>query len=587
MSEGKTKKKIRQPIISILGHVDHGKTTLLDKIRESDVVGKEAGGITQAIGATEIPSDVLRNKCSNLLEKFKIDMQIPGLLFIDTPGHEAFTTLRKRGGSIADLAVLVVDINEGFKPQTQESLVYLREFKTPFVVVANKIDKIEKWQSEEDSCFLDSVKKQREDAKTNFDEKFYKLITEMYENGFDCDRFDQLDNFKKKIAIVPVSAETGEGIPDLLVTLIGLSQTFLKGNLEVHEDIGKGTILEMKELRGFGTTADTILYDGNAHPGDYLVVGGKDPFVTKIKALLKPAPMKEIRVEKKFDHIDEVHAASGIKIAAPELDRASSGNPVRIVENEEDTRAILKELEEQKEDAEFESGKEGIILKADTMGSLEALVNIFKEHVPIKKASIGNVDKRDIVLAKTIKDPYKRVVIAFNVKGDDTEDEIEVIEDDIIYNILDKYQNFVENTREEIEREKLKDVTKPAKFQILPGFVFRGSNPAVVGVEVQEGILLPGSSLMLDDCKTVGTVKNIEKQSETLIKAEKNDKVSVSIDGPTVGRQINEGDIIYTNLSGNEYKILDELKDLLTSTEVKVLEEIKEVKRKMDPSWGY
>jgi len=152
---------LRQPIITVLGHVDHGKTTLLDKIRKTAIAAKEAGGITQAIGTTEIPTNVIKTLCGKLLERFKIKLIISGLLFIDTPGHEAFTTLRKRGGSIADLAILVIDINEGIMPQTIESLEILKVSRIPFIIALNKIDRIKGWTSAKEICCFSNIRKNR------------------------------------------------------------------------------------------------------------------------------------------------------------------------------------------------------------------------------------------------------------------------------------------------------------------------------------------------------------------------------------------------------------------------------------------
>jgi translation initiation factor 5B len=313
---------IRQPIVSVLGHVDHGKTTLLDKIRQTAVTAKEAGGITQAIGATEIPIGTIKEICGDLLEKLKIQITIPGLLFIDTPGHEAFTSLRKRGSSIADLAILVVDVKEGFQEQTDESLEFLKQFKTPFAIAATKMDKVDGWVDQKSSSFLESLSKQPTFVKEKIDNSIYRLVTQLAERGFDSERFDRVTDFKKNIAIIPCSGLTGEGIAELLMVLTGLSQQFLKQELEVTKGIGRGSILEVKELRGLGTTIDVILYDGEIKRGDWLIIGGKEPIVTRIKALLQPPVLKELRVEKQFNNIDSVSAAAGVKIAAPGLEMA-------------------------------------------------------------------------------------------------------------------------------------------------------------------------------------------------------------------------------------------------------------------------
>ncbi|HDI02659.1 MAG TPA: translation initiation factor IF-2, partial [Candidatus Aenigmarchaeota archaeon] len=406
-------KKIRQPIISVLGHVDHGKTTILDNIRRSAVAAGEAGGITQHIGATEVPADVIRKICGSLVEEEKI--KIPGLLFIDTPGHEAFSTLRKRGGSIADLAVLVVDINEGFQPQTDESLTFLREFKTPFVVAANKIDLIPGWRSYKTKSFLESWKKQSDEVKRRLDTKIYELVGALAERGFSSERFDRISDFRRTVAIVPVSGVTGEGIGELLMVLIGLAQQFLRDRIEVKERNGYGNVLEVKEVKGLGTTIDVILYDGQIKKGDCLVIGGKEPIVTTVKALLKPRELGELRVEKKFTYVDEVSAAAGVKIAAPGLECVIPGSPLRTCQKDEVER-VKEELKKEVESVEIETENEGVMLKADTLGSLEGLIKILTlNNIPIRKAKIGCVTKSDAVEMSSMKDPLNRVIFAFNV----------------------------------------------------------------------------------------------------------------------------------------------------------------------------
>src|SRR5512137_212157 len=290
---------LRTPIVVVMGHVDHGKTTLLDKIRGTAVAKGEAGLITQHIGATEVPLDVVQEFCGSHFGK---EMQIPGLLFIDTPGHHAFTSLRSRGGSLADLAVLIVDMNEGFQPQTIESLTILKRYKTPFVVAANKMDRIAGWRSTKNSSFSKTLKAQNERVTEEMDTKLYELVGELYKYGFDGDRYDRIRDFTKTVGIVPISALTGEGVPDLLMVLVGLAQRFLKENLKISSvGPGVGTILEVKEERGLGTTLDVILYDGEFNAGDTIIVGtAYEPIVTKLRALLKPKPLAEIRSEERF-----------------------------------------------------------------------------------------------------------------------------------------------------------------------------------------------------------------------------------------------------------------------------------------------
>lgn len=580
--------KLRQPIIVVLGHVDHGKTSLLDQIRHTAIVSREAGGITQAIGTTEIPTDVIKDLCGELLEKFKTELTIPGLLFIDTPGHEAFTTLRRRGGGIADIAIVVVDINEGIMPQTKESLEILKEAKVPFVVALNKIDRLQGWASPSKMCcFCDNFSEQSDDVRGEFERKFYEIVEQFASHDLAIERFDRINDFTKKIAAIPVSAKTGEGIPEVLAILGGLAQQFLKEKL-VTTDIAKGMVLEVREITGFGTTIDTIIYDGSVSKSDYLAIGGKIPRIMKIRALLEPAPMRDMRTEKKFKNVSEVHAASGVKIAAPGLSDIIAGTHIRTAKTFEEAEKLLDELEEQ--EVEIKTESEGLILKADTIGSLEALINIFKNH-PIKEATIGQVSKTDIIKAEAnSKDEYK-IVIGFNTKTpqetkDFAKDKcVMIMESNVIYRLIEDYEKWIKEEEEKVKMGELETVTRPAKIKILPGCIFRSSSPAVVGCEVIGGIIKPKYKLFKTD-KVIGDIKQIQSQGKDVAQAKIGDKIAVSIIGPTVGRQIQESDVLYTEITSSEYAILMKHIKFLTEHEKQVLEEIAKLKKKKDPKWG-
>ncbi|HDI23762.1 MAG TPA: translation initiation factor IF-2 [Thermoplasmatales archaeon] len=584
------KSYIRQPIVSVLGHVDHGKTTLLDYIRGSTVALREAGAITQHIGATEVPIDVIKELCGDLL-KGK-DFTLPGLLFIDTPGHHAFTTLRKRGGSIADLAILIVDINEGFKPQTYESLMILKQYKTPFIVAVNKIDSITGWRKEE-GILPERLKKQNDLARSIFEEKIYEIIGTLSEHGFSSDLYTNIRDFSRNVAIIPISAKTGEGVPELLMVLVGLAQRFLEKHLTIEKGPAKGTVLEVKEERGLGTTIDVIIYSGTLRSTDTIAVGTREePVITKIKALLKPKPLDEIRdPREKFESVKEVHAACGIKISAPDLEDVIPGSPLRVV-TQENKDEVIKEIKEQTE-LHIDLDDEGAVVKADTIGSLEAIVKEAKSrNIKIRKAEVGNVSKRDIVDASATNDPLQRVVLAFNVKIlPEAEEEIRnqdvmVIKEDVIYTLMERYEEWVYKKREEMERAKKEAIPRPGMIKFLPEYVFRVSKPAIIGVRVLAGRIKPGMKLMKDDGRVIGTIKSIQSEKRSLDEAIQGQEVAVSIEGPTVGRQIKGGDILYTDLPEGVVKKLKEIGDL-TYDEKEVLDKIVEIKRKtVDRFWG-
>ncbi len=593
-------KKIRQPIIAVLGHVDHGKTTLLDRIRRTKVAAKEAGGITQHIGATEVPIETVRTLAGPLIKLWKGEIKLPGLLFIDTPGHEAFTSLRARGGSLADLAVLIVDINEGFQPQTIESIEILRKNRTPFIVAANKIDRIKGWKVEEDEPFLVNIKKQDQRAQQELETKLWELIGKFYEMGFQANRFDRVQNFTRELAIVPISAKYGIGVPELLVLIAGLSQKYLEEKLKIEvEGPARGTILEVREELGLGTTIDVIVYDGTLRKNDTIVVGGKDKaIVTKIRALLKPKPLDEIRDPRfRFDQVDEVVAAAGIKIAAPGLEEALAGSPVIAARSEEEIEKAKQEILSQIQSVVISTGNVGVIVKADTLGSLEALSKELSEkNIPIRKADVGNISKTDVMEALSVKDEEEKygVVLGFNVKVNEDAEEvakakgIPIFVGNIIYKLIEDYEAWVKAKEEEKKRELLKNVTFPGVIRLYPDerYVFRRSKPAIVGVEVLEGRIRPGVVLIKQNGEKAGVIKSIKSKSDFVQEAKKGDAVAVAIEGAIVGRHIHPGETLYVDVSKNDVILLaKQLKNELDETDIKALKMTAKVKAQKDPFW--
>ncbi|NPV49897.1 MAG: translation initiation factor IF-2 [Candidatus Methanofastidiosum sp.] len=585
---------IRQPIISVLGHVDHGKTSLLDYIRGSAVASREAGGITQHIGATEVPIDTVKAICGQDFDKWGI--KLPGLLFIDTPGHKAFTNLRSRGGSLSDLAVLIVDINEGLQPQTLESINILKNYKTPFVMALNKIDRINGFKIIPKSSFNQIISQQNENVKLMLDQKVWDFQAKMYEQGFDCDIYNKISDYTKKIAMVPISAKTGMGVSDLLLLIAGLSQKFLKNKLEIDEnDPGKATILEVKEEKGLGMTLDVIVYDGVIKRKDNIVFGGKDGiYSTNVRALLKPKPLDEIRdPRKKFDSVESQYAAAGIKISAPDLEKALAGSPLYVAT---DIEATKKEISKEIKSIKIENNSSGVIIKTDTLGSLEAIVMELKElGINIRRADIGDVTKQDMIEAKSVKidDKVSAVVFAFNsrilpdAKEVAAKEEIKVFESDIIYKLIEDYELWKKEELEKQKKKKFEGITRPGKIELMHHHVFRVTKPAIVGVRVLRGRIKTDISLIKDDGKNIGTVKTLKDKNDFLKEALQGKEIACAIDGPTVGRQIKEGDILYVNIPLPDYKKLKfEIYNELTEDEKEVLEEFIVIKRKEDSLWG-
>jgi translation initiation factor 5B len=589
---------LRQPIVVVLGHVDHGKTTLLDKIRGTSVAAREPGAITQWIGASLLPSSVIKETCGALLDQFKITIQVPGLLFIDTPGHETFSNLRRRGGSAADIAVLVIDVSKGVEPQTTESLNILKSRKTPFVVAANKVDLIKGWKSTPDASFAVSYKQQAPEIQTELDNRIYTIMGTLSRLGFRSERYDRITDFTKDVAIIPTCARTGEGIPELLAVVAGLTQAYMHDKLETRAGPALGTVLEVKEEPGLGMTINAIIYDGVLKVNDTIVLGGRQgPLVTKVRALLIPKPLDEIRDPRdKFLSAERVAAASGVKVAAPNLDNALAGSAIYAVPHGKNVKEYARMIEEEVEKLRIQTDRDGIILKTDTLGSLEAITTSLSNYsVPLRLADVGDVSKRDIAEAEAVwvDDRLHAVVLAFNVRVlpdaqlEATNAGIPIFKAEIIYHLIEDYLNWFEEQRTAGVKAELDSLIRPGSVKVLPGFVFRRSKPAVVGVEVLAGRIRPKYPLMDENGRRIGEVMQIQDKGKDLQEATKGMQVAASIDKGIVGRNVIEGQNLIVDIPEKHAKILQSrLTNELAPEESELVNTLVQLKRRQNPIWG-
>lgn len=573
---------VRSPIVCMLGHVDHGKTSLLDAIRGSAVAAKEAGAITQMIGASYLPREAIEKTSAPVADIMKIKIGIPGLLFIDTPGHEAFTNLRERGGSIADMAILVVDVAQGFQPQTVESIRILKQCKTPFVVAATKIDLVHGWKKQGTESFLKSFAKQPPYVQEAVDNRMYELMGALSTYGFDCERFDRITDFKKQIAIIPLSSKTREGLAELLLLIAGLSQKFMEKRLELGTGEGKGTVLEVKEERGLGSTVDIVLYDGTIAKGDEIVYLTRDGVRrTKVRALLEPNLAKGAK--EKYTYLDSIEAAAGVKILAPDLERTIPGSPLYVVK---DFEAQKEEIEAQAGKLLFESGEEGVILKADSLGSVEAILALFGKYgIKVRKADIGAITRTDVVGGEAVRgqNRYDGVIFGFNVEVmDEAREEAEkggvpIIWSNVIYKFIEDYKEWKAEEGKREKKELEAELPWPARIKVLKGFFFRLSKPAVFGIEVEMGKLRKGVRVMDASGTDLGEVKGIQEEGKGIEEAEAGKKVAISSDDIVLGKDVKEGDILYTAMGKGQVFKWEEKGESLGEGEKLVLEEIKKI----------
>ena len=572
---------IRQPIVTVVGHVDHGKTSILDSIRSTCIASKEAGGITQAISSTSCPSEIILERSGKLMEKLGIKLEIPGFLFIDTPGHAAFTNLRKRGGALADLAILVVDVNDGFKPQTEESIGILKENKIPFIVALNKIDRVPGWKQVTEDVMGD-LAKQSEHVRQDFENKMYKIMGSLSNYGFDGDIFYRVTDFTKQIALVPCSGKKGEGISELLVMLAGLAQKFLKGKLVVGTET-KGTVLEVKKEKKMNCV-DAIVYDGSLKQGSNLVIAGLEkPIIGKLRCLFEAKPLKGYKTT------TEVTAAAAVRMQFPGSADVLSGMPF-VVANPEDAESAASELQKEVSDS-IQTDERGIIAKADSLGSLEALLNLLRQAgVQVGKVGIGDVGKSDVISAGVnLKErPLDAIVVGFNVEISGElmgEKNVKILANEVIYKLIEDLEAWRAQRDLEIKRKKMESMTFPCKVKVLR-YVFRQSNPAIFGVTVLAGKLKTGIQLMNVKGKVIDRVKAIQDKKDSLKEVKAGKDVAISLPSTNYQRQLLEGETLYTELTGNNFRKLKTNKKLLTQEEIKILQEISDIKRKTNPTWG-
>ena len=591
---------LRQPVVVVLGHVDSGKTSLLDKIRGTFVQSREAGGITQHIGASFFPIEIIQNLTGPLSKKLTShDNSIPGLLVIDTPGHEVFANLRMRGGSAADIAILVVDVNKGFEPQTIESINILKNRKVPFVVAINKVDRITGWKKGTTNFITEEIKVQPKEVQLDLDNKMYSVLGSLSQLGFSSEAFWRVKDFTKEVALVPVSASSGVGIPELLTVLVGLSQQFMAKKLERHEGSAKGIVLEVNEEVGLGPSANVILLDGVIKQGDSIVVAKRNSVVvTKIKSLLLPKPLDEMRDPRdKFRHVKIVISAAGLKITSPDLEGVIAGSPLYGISSPDDEARAKSLVESEVKSAIINTDSNGVILRCDTIGSIEAIAEMLrKENISIKSADIGQISRKDIMTASAVKekDRYLGVILGFNVKiledaeKESIERDVKIFNEKVIYNLVRSYTDWVSYQKNHEDSILFNELSPVCKFEFMKGYVFRRSDPAVFGAEINIGRMKQKMSIMSPEGKRVGVIHQIQDKGKSIDEATRGMQVAVSVNGPQIGRQINEGDIFYTYLDSRQAKLLlNRFNNRLDEEEKMILDTIVSIRRKLDPAFGY
>lgn len=560
--------KLRSPVICVLGHVDTGKTKILDKIRHTHVQDGEAGGITQQIGATMVPVDAIREQTKMIKDFQDFEVKLPGLLIIDTPGHESFSNLRSRGSSLCDMAILVVDIMHGLEPQTLESINLLKKRKTPFVVALNKVDRLFEWKRGPNSGIVDTIKKQKKNTKQEFEERLQIVVKEFAEQSMNAAIFYNNPDPRSYVSLVPTSAHTGDGMGDLIAQVVRLTQTRLSQRLSFSEEL-QSMVLEVKALPGLGTTVDVILINGKLKEGDTIVVAGiEGPIVTQIRALLTPQPLKELRVKNQYISPKELPGAQGVKITAKDLEKALAGIPLFVAQQPDEVDFFKEEASNILNDTlqSIKLSDRGVYVQASTLGSLEALLEFLRtSKIPYSGVNIGPVHKKDIMKSSTMleHDGQYAVVLAFDVRIERDAQEmadslgVKIFSADIIYHLFDKFTAYREELKQK-KRDEFKHIAVfPCKLRILPQHIFNSRSPIVVGVTVEAGVVKEGTPIAVPSQEfiDIGVVTGIEANHKPLTEARKGMEVCVKIDSPPgeapkmFGRHFDHTDLLVSKIS--------------------------------------
>ncbi len=570
---------MKSPIIAFLGHVDAGKTSIMDCIRDTYFAYKEIGGLTQTIGITEVPTSRIEELSKELLEKFKVKVNVESLIFIDSPGHEAFVTLRERGASIADFAILTVDSKEGIQKQTIESINILKAYKTPFLVALTKIDMIDGYIPKKDMSFLDFINSQNPKYTQNLEEKLYSLVSDLSNYGFSSERYDRVKDFTKEVAIVPVSSVNNIGVNDLLVLIIGISQRYLPSEPTERADVA---IVEEKAIKGLGKVYDAIVYSGKINVGDRVLMETLDGVKeTKIKGIMKLKPLEESRENfGRYESVGSIDAVKPIRLILQNPE-ALIGTSISVFKDETEKENIEHTMKSSIQNYNDEKSG-GVIVCADSIGSLDAMKKLSEsEGIQVGLAKIGSPTKRDLDLAKV----GNRAIMCFNVKIDrevtelaDAE-KVVLIQGKAIYSIIDQYKTLLSQQKGRELQDKLSKIILPAKFRVIEKSVFRRSNPCVFGAEILLGEIRSGYRVIKSDGKVLGRIMDIQNENKKLENAKAGDKIAVSIDDAVFGRNLYENDLLYTDIGQNDLINFEDVKDSLPEDYSLALNEIRKIKR--------
>ena len=580
VSDVNINKDFKSPVVSFMGHVDAGKTSLMDCIRGTKIQQGEAGGITQSIGSSFVPIEHIRDVTKNIKGKFSVEHNIPGVLIVDTPGHSAFSSMRDRGSSLCDLAILVIDINKGIQPQTEESIKMLKEKNVPFVIAATKIDMIYGWKKTSEINLRKVLKEQEESTTQIMQSMMEDLKYEFSKLDIDAVFYFNNKTPNKTYSIVPISTQTNEGLSDLLSLLVYISQNWMSKKI-TYKDTLDATIMESILDPKLGWVLDVILSNGTLNVGDKITVTTQEGVkISSVRNILTPPQLTQDRTKVSWTNNTSIKASQGIRIIGSNLENCIAGSSIFKIENNEVETIEKAKQEFDKFWKSFEWDNKGVCLVAPTIGELDAAYNLLKlEQIPIAKGEISNFSKKvaDRYFSLTEEEQLKenKIIFYFHSKAitGKQEDEYSSLCKDlgltflhnmVIYQLIDQYKDtkkkFLEERKKE-NSEKGKAIF-PCELQILKDHVYMkgGNDDLLFGIKVRAGRLLKGTPIITEKKVKLGKVTSIQKNHKEISEAKLRDEVCIRIKNESnisFGRQFVSSDKLISELSRDS---IDELK---------------------------
>ena len=579
---------LKSPICSIMGHVDAGKTTLMDVLRKTNVAEKEFGGITQDINSYFVNIDTISELTSKITNKYKVEPKIPGVLLIDTPGHEVFNKLRNFGSNLCDVAIVVIDIISGVKPQTIESIKMLQENKIPFVIAATKLDTVDGYKCCNMSSLNDEFKEQEKYVLYSIDSYIQDIKYDLEKINVKAELYFKNKKPKQMYSIVPISSKTNSGLSDLLCLIVYISQEWMNSKMIYDENKKDMVIMKSYNDKKMGWVIDVIIKNGNIKVGEkYIILSTTGPQEIKVRNLI---------IGK--DRVREVKASNCVTVIAANCSQCYSGT--KLFPHTSNIKELTKEYDNLLSSYKLE--KNGVLLIAPTLAMLDGLYNTFKD-VKISGVDIGNVNENSIRkhLSKfeNVSEKEYKCVLYFGELSNHiyTElfnycksKELNFIREPVVYHLKEAYDEYKDMmVKERQEQQLIKgNAVYPCKLKIFKQHIFMkgGMDHLMFGVKIVEGKILKGSSLRLskelqEKKPILGKIISMQKNNEEVNEGNTGDELCIRLTNPSgllYGRHFDYNDYVYSDITRESIDILKkdyrdkmEKKDWLLVIELKKL----------------